>query len=155
MNLQLFWIVLKSDCFPAENCQNCVTSHKWKSRQTKKSRQNTKSIKNGTVQMSKTSSHESILFWTSSQCLWTLYGAKTSKCKSQNLQKVTRSKQDHQDHQDLTKIAKWPSWTWPQKFYFLQCVVQSYLQWLQDSDYNPNVSQKSNTILKVKFLSEN
>ena len=28
----------------------------------KKSRQNTKSIKNGTVQMSKTSSHESILF---------------------------------------------------------------------------------------------
>ena len=24
--------------------------------------------------------------------------------------------------------------------FFFQCVVQSYLQWLQDSDYNPNCS---------------
>lgn len=25
-------------------------------------------------------------------------------------------------------------------FYVFQCVIKSYLQWLQDSDYNPNCS---------------
>ena len=37
----------------------------------------------GVVQVSQTTSDESVLFWTSCKCLWTLYGAKTSQRKSQ------------------------------------------------------------------------
>lgn len=29
---------------------------------------------------------------------------------------------------------------------FLQCIVQSYLQWLQDSDYNPNCTLCDNPL---------
>ena len=37
----------------------------------------------GVVQVSQTTGDESVLFWTSCKCLWTLYGAKTSQCKSE------------------------------------------------------------------------
>ena len=37
----------------------------------------------GVVQVSQTTGYESVLFWTSCKCLWTLYGAKTSQRKSQ------------------------------------------------------------------------
>ena len=59
----------------------------------------------GVVQVSQTTGYESVLFWTSCKCLWTLYGAKTSKCKSQNLQKIRKNKK----WQEANKIIK----TWP------------------------------------------
>ena len=37
----------------------------------------------GVVQVCQTKCDESVLFWTSCKCLWTLYGAKTSQRKSQ------------------------------------------------------------------------
>ena len=90
----------------------------------------------GVVQVSQTTGYESVLFWTSCKCLWTLYGAKTSECKSQFSSWSTHRIQQPIPKQwyqgkgnnligevDITRVFVQP-WFWQKNWWFTKITSQ-------------------------------
>ena len=90
----------------------------------------------GVVQVSQTTSDESVLFWTSCKCLWTLYGAKTSQRKSQFSSWSTYLLNQFRNYEIKFAWIFWPITTsFTSLLFFLVCGTKlstmASRQWLQ------------------------
>lgn len=88
----------------------------------------------GSLQVPEEEGHQFILLWTSCKCLRAL-----PRLQPQQGQWVNK-------YHMMCICANLVTWCEHIKILYFQCIVQSYLQWLQDSDYNPNCALCNNPL---------